>query len=157
MNKWITVLQKNDYIGAKQLIKAGEDINDTTEAGESVLAYALKSRCDNDMLDLLIDNGADLLYQDQEGVQIFDFAITYNNIYIIKRLITQGKDVNDITRKSGFTPLMGAVCYGRKEVVELLLAAGADINATERKGMSAFDFAKKMNKKSMMKLMEAQQ
>jgi len=156
MNKWITVLQKNDYIGAKQLIKAGENINDTTEAGESVLAYALKSRCDNDLLDLLIDNGADLLYQDQEGVQIFDFAITYNNTHTVELLLAKGKDVNDITRKSGFTPLMGAVCYGRKEIVELLLAAGADVHATERKGMSAYDFAKKMNKKSMMELMEAQ-
>ncbi len=154
MTKWLSILQNNDYLAAKKLIKGGANLNARTEAGESVLAYALKSRVDQDMLELLIDSGADLFYHDDEGVSIFDFAVTYNNLYVINLLLEKGKDINDVTRKSGFTPLMAAVCYGRYDIFRILLEAGADLNAVERKGMTALDFAKKMRKTSMIKLLE---
>ena len=157
MTKWLSILQNNNYLAAKKLIKDGGKLNDRTEAGESVLAYALKSRVDEDMLELLIESGADLFYTDDEGVSIFDFAVTYNNIFMIELLLQKGKDVNDVTRKSGFTPLMGAVCYGRYDIFRVLLEAGADISAVERKGMTALDFAKKMRKTSMIKLLEEMQ
>ena len=62
MTKWLSILQNNNYLAAKKLIKDGGKLNDRTEAGESVLAYALKSRVDQDMLELLIESGADLFY-----------------------------------------------------------------------------------------------
>ena len=154
MTKWISILQNNDYMAAKKHIKEGAKLNSRTESGESVLAYALKSRVDQDLLELLIENGADLFYTDDEGVSIFDFAITYNNLFMINLLLEKGKDVNDITRKSGFTPLMAAVCYGRYDIFKVLLDAGADISAIDNKGLSALDFAKKMHKKTMIKLLE---
>lgn len=154
MTKWLSILQNNDYLAAKKHIKDGGNLNARTEAGESVLAYALKSRVDQDMLELLVENGADLFYSDDEGVSIFDFAVTYNNLYMINLLLEKGKDINDVTRKSGFTPLMAAVCYGRYDIFRILLEAGADLNAVERKGMTALDFAKKMRKTSMIKLLE---
>ncbi len=157
MTKWLSILQNNDYLAAKKHIKDGGKLNARTEAGESVLAYALKSRVDQDMLELLIESGADLFYTDDEGVSIFDFAVTYNNIFMIELLLEKGKDVNDVTRKSGFTPLMAAVCYGRYDIFRVLLEAGADTSAVERKGMTALDFAKKMRKTSMIKLLEEMQ
>ena len=155
MTKWLSILQNNDYLAAKQHISEGGDLNACTEAGESVLAYALKNKCDQEMLELLIENGADLFYSDDEGVSIFDFAVTYNNMYIIKLLLEKGIDVNKTSRRSGFTALMAAVCYGRSDVVKLLLEAGADVQAVDSKGLSALDFAKKMHKKSMIRLLEA--
>ena len=155
MTKWLSILQDNDYLAAKKLIKEGADLNDRTEAGESVLAYALKCKCDQDMLELLIESGADLFYTDEEGVSIFDFAITYNNMYVIKLLLEKGIDVNETFRKSGFTALMAAVCYGRSAIVKLLLDAGADVNAVDSKGLNALAFAKKMHKKSMIELLES--
>jgi len=154
MNKWISILQNNDYLSAKKHIKNGAKMNSRTESGESVLAYALKSRVDQDMLELLLDNGAELFYSDDEGVSILDFAVTYNNMFMIEKLLDEGKDVNEVTRTSGFTPLMAAVCYGRYEIFSKLLEAGADINAAERKGMTALDFARKMRKTSMVKRLE---
>ena len=154
MTKWLSILQNNDYMAAKQHIKAGGKLNARTESGESVLAYALKNRVDQDMLALLIESGADMFYSDDEGVSILDFAITYNNMFMVDLLLEKGKDINDVTRKSGFTPLMAAVCYGRYEIFKRLLDAGADINAVERKGMSALDFARKMRKSSMIKRLE---
>ncbi len=154
MTKWLSILQNNDYLAAKKHIKDDGNLNARTEAGESVLAYALKSRVDEDMLELLVENGADLFYTDDEGVSICDFAVTYNNMFMIQLLLEQGKDVNDVSRKSGFTPLMAAVCYGRYDIFRVLLDAGADINAVESKGMNALDFAKKMRKTNMIKFLE---
>lgn len=154
MTKWLSILQNNDFMAAKKHIKDGGKLNARTESGESVLAYALKSRVDQDMLELLVENGADLFYADDEGVSVLDFAVTYNNMFMVELLLEKGKDVNDVTRKSGFTPLMAAVCYGRYEIFRVLLEAGADINAAERKGMTALDFARKMRKTSMIKRLE---
>jgi len=99
---------------------------------------------------LLIENGADIFDFDDEGVSVFDIAIIYDNIDIVNYLIEQGKDVNQTSRKSGFTALMGAACYGREEIVKILLQHGANQNVRDSKGFSAIDFARKMNKKSIL-------
>jgi ankyrin repeat protein len=154
MNKWLELLKNNDYLGVKKYIKSGADLQESNEAGESVLACALRAGCDHDLLMLLIENGADIFDFDDEGVSIFDMAITYDNREMVYYLLEQGVDVNQTNRKSGFTALMAAACYGRVEIVKLLLEKGADQYAKDIKGFSAIDFARKMNKKSVLKLLD---
>ena len=155
MNEWLDLLRRNDYISIKKHIRNGADVNQKSETGESVLAYALRYRCDDDILELLIESGADVRDTDNEGVSIFDMAITYDNLALVQRLVEEGiYDVNETRRKSGFTPLMCATCYGRVEVAKYLLEKGADRNAVESKGLSAADFARKMNKKTILKLLK---
>ncbi|MCW8953456.1 MAG: ankyrin repeat domain-containing protein [Sulfurimonas sp.] len=154
MHTWIEFLKNNDYLSVKKHIKDGLDVNDANENGESVLAHALRYGCDMDLLMLLIDSGADAYDFDEEGVSIFDMAITYDNLDMVKYLINEGIDVNATRRKSGFTPLMAAACYGRIEVAKLLIEKGADKNAVDSKGISVIDFARKMNKKSILGLLD---
>ena len=153
MNKWIELLKKNDLIGIKKYIKDGADINEANESGESVLASSLRHRCDFDLVMLLIDSGADIFDFDEEGVSVFDMAVTYDNIEVVKYLISQGVNVNTTQRRSRFTPLMAAVCYGRVEMVEFLIEQGANTEAIDAKGISVIDFARKMNKKTILKLL----
>lgn len=154
MNKWIELLKNNDYLGVKKYIKEGADVNDATESGESVLAYAIRQGCDIELLMLLIENGADVFDFDEEGVSIFDMAITYDNIDMVNYIIEKGIDVNSTKRRSGFTPLMAAVSYGRGRIVKILLENGADQESTDSKGFRAVDFARKMNKKSILELLD---
>ena len=154
MNTWLELLKNDDYLGIKKYIKKGADLSQTNEAGESVLACALRARCSNETIMLLIENGADIFDFDNEGVSVFDMAITYDNIPMVNYLIEQGKDVNKTTRKSGFTALMGAACYGRVEIAKILLQNGADKNVKDSKGFSAVDFARKMNKKSILEVFD---
>jgi len=154
VNKWLELLKSDDYLGLKKYIKSGADISQRNEVGESVLACALRARCEKETLMLLIDNGADIFDVDDEGVSIFDMAITYDNADMVNYLIEQGKDVNDTTRKSGFTALMGAACYGRVEIAKILIENGADQYVKDLKGFSAIDFARKMNKKSILALLD---
>ncbi|WP_345991125.1 ankyrin repeat domain-containing protein [Sulfurimonas sp. HSL-1716] len=154
MNKWIRLLQDNDYLGIKKYIKEGADVNESNDTEESVLACALKYRCDDEIVDILVQNGADLRDFNEDGVSILEYAIMYNKIDLIKKIIESGVNVNHTNRPSRFTPLMGAVSYGRGEIVKLLLENNADKYAKDVKGLSALDFAKKTHKKSMIKLLE---
>ena len=154
MNKWLELLKNDDYLGIKKYIKSGGDLSETNEAGESVLACALRAGCDIETLMLLIESGADIFDFDDEGVSIFDMAVTYDNQEMLLYLIEQGKNVNETTRRSGFTALMAAACYGRVEIAQILLDNGADTNAKDSKGFTAVDFARKMNKKSILSLFE---
>ena len=43
--------------------------------------------------------------------------------------------------KAGFTPLHEGAYTGRKEIVELLIASGADVNAIKIDGMTPLDMA----------------
>lgn len=154
MHRWIEYLKSNDYIGVKKYIKSGGDVNDANDTGESVLAYAIRSRCDMDLLLLLVESGADIYDFDDEGVSIFDMSITYNNIDMVNFILEKGIDVNSTNRRSRFTPLMAAVSYGRIEIVKLLLEQGADQDAVDDKGFSSIDFARKMNKKSILAILD---
>lgn len=154
MNNWLELLKNDDYLGIKKYIKSGGDIKETNDLGESVLACAIRAHCELETLMLLVENGADIFDFDDEGVSIFDMAVTYNNADIIDYLIQNGIDVNKTQRRSGFTALMAAACYGRTEIFKTLLENGADVNAQDSKGFRATDFARKMNKKSILELLD---
>ncbi len=154
MNKWLELLKNNDYLGIKKYIKSGADLQNTNETGESVLACALRARCDEELLTLLIESGADVFDFDDEGVSILDMAITYDNLFVVNYLIEQGIDINATNRRSGFTALMAAACYGRVEIAQVLLSYGVDQTAQDSKGFTAVDFARKMNKKSVLALLD---
>lgn len=155
MEEWNRLLKANDYLGIKKYLKSGANPNMTEENGESVLCFALRYRCDQEIIEILIEHNADIFHVDHEGVSVFDVAVTYNNLELIELLINKGFDIHHPTRKSGFTPLMGAVCYGRVEVIKKLLNLGIDVNSRDSYGLSAIDFARKMHKKSILALLEA--
>jgi ankyrin repeat protein len=156
MTKWINLLQNNDFLGVKKYIKAGSDVNaHSEETGESVISCALRYRCDEDIIDLLVENSADLYDFDNEGVSVFDCAITYNNSELVKTIMEKGIDFSNTQRRSGFTPLMAAVCYRREDIVKLLLEQNVDVNVLDAQGLTAHDYARKMNKKAILKLLEA--
>ncbi len=154
MNRWIELLKNDDYLGVKKYIKNAGDLSKTNENGESVLAYSLREHCDIETIMLLIESGADIFEFDDEGVNIFDMAITYGNLDMFNYMLEHGVDINATTRRSGFTPLMAAVCYGRIDIVKILIAKGVKQNVKDSKGFRAVDFARKMNKKSILKLLD---
>ena len=107
MDEWIKFLQENDYLGIKKYLKSNVDVNESSEEGDSVLALALRYRCDDEIIDLLIDSGADLEDFNEDGVSILDYAIMYNKIDLTKKLLESGIDVNFTRRRSKFYPSYG--------------------------------------------------
>ena len=56
-------------------------------------------------------------------------AAEKGNLIGVQTELDKGVDVN-AKREDGSTPLHGAATWGHKEIVELLIAAGADLHAT---------------------------
>lgn len=154
MNDWQTLLQNDDYLGTKKQIKNGGDLSARNEQGESPLMIALRLRCSDELLTLLMESGAGLFDEDNDGVSVFDAAITYNNPMVVDRIISTGIDVNATHRASGFTPLMAAVCYNRSDIVSMLLRSGADASKKDVQGLDSFDYARKTHRKKMLELLE---
>ena len=61
-------------------------------------------------------------------------AVEAGNIEAVKQAIAAGKDVNSEDECCGVTPLHYATRWGRKEIAELLIAKGADVNAKAKYG-----------------------
>lgn len=105
--------------------------------GETLLMLTVMNR-QYDSFEALIKNGADVNIHDNDDgssalIQACHFYL--NDIRYVELLLKNGANVNDIEvgkRKEGnttrFTPLMAASQSAGKEVVELLIKYGADVN-----------------------------
>lgn len=88
-------------------------------------------------------------------------AVAGDHYAIAAKLLEAGAQVNAV-QADGFTPLMGAAQNGSLEMVQLLLAHGADAHARTDKNaehfadMSALDFAKQTNVQPVIALLQAQ-
>jgi ankyrin repeat protein len=75
----------------------------------------------------------------------------------VKRLLDEGANVN-AKRENGMTALMGASLAGYQEVVELLLARGAEVDARvyffgRGGGATAYDLASQKEHRDIMRLL----
>jgi len=115
----------------------------------SVLVYAIRSYACIDMIELLMEYGADIHEIDTFGVRSIDVAIKFKRYDVVKLCIKHGVDLNTTKRKSGITPIMLASCFNDTEMIDLLIENGASISAVDKTGMNAVDYAKKMGQTKM--------
>ena len=82
-------------------------------------------------------------------------AAIKGNINAVKNHIDTGTDLNARDNR-GITPLMWATNWGHEEIVELLIAAGADVNAKEEsdRGLTALDIATNMFKSKIVEILK---
>ncbi len=115
----------------------------------SVLVYAIRSYANIEMIELLLERGADIHETDTFGVGSVDVAIKFKRYDVVRLCVKSGIDLNITKRKSGITPLMLASCFNDTDMIDLLLENGASPSAVDKMGMSAIDYAKKMGQKKM--------
>jgi ankyrin repeat protein len=93
----------------------------------------------------------------KNAIRLYDFRSTIHqaadagDLTKVKAFIQEGIDVN--TKVHGSTPLHCAARYGHKEVAELLIAKGADINAKDTRGRTPIDLAINKSQKEIAKLL----
>ncbi len=80
----------------------------------------------------LLAQGADANVKSIVGVPVLLVAIRRGSAPIVEALLKSGADPNVRNIDTDFTPILEAL--GQVDIIKLLLAAGADVNATSRKG-----------------------
>lgn len=156
---------ENDSVAKmRSLIKEGADVNKPILIGEeydledydeiSPLFYAIRKYASLEMIELLLEHGADLFACDLDGVSALDVAIKFKRKDVIQFCIDKGFDLNVSRRKSGITPVMLAACFSDLEMINLLIENGAELNTTDSCGMAAKDYAKKLGQKKMVAFLD---
>jgi ankyrin repeat protein/predicted Ser/Thr protein kinase len=97
-------------------------------------------RGDERMVVSLLNAGADVNAQNQNGWTALSVAADGGHDDIARLLLAEGADVN-LVRNSGVTPLMLATNRGNRTLVEELLSAGAELNARDSNGLTALSAA----------------
>ena len=121
-----------DLAGVQAELDKGVDVDEDDSSwgswGETPLQLAARYS-HNEIVELLIDNGADVNAKDVNGNTPLHLAALFGRKEVIELLIANGAAVNVKGGNLGGMPLHHAAFEGHKEIVELLLAKSADVNA----------------------------
>jgi ankyrin repeat protein len=132
----------------ERLHRAGEPVNARfppllPRAGIYPTAMAMSIRNgDREVVRTLLDLGADLNAIDGQPWSPLDAAVHNNRLDLARLFLQRGADVNAVD-KAGFTPLLlaASIDFGDTGMIELLLAARANIHAKNPAGKTALDLA----------------
>lgn len=78
---------------------------------------------------------------DGDGFQELALPIIGDDAAAVKSALDEGANANARDPAQGSTPLIFASLLGRAEIVKMLLAAGADVHATDNNGVNALTVA----------------
>jgi ankyrin repeat protein len=166
MKELLDALENDALVKVKAILDSGIDLNQPIVIGEEydleepdeigLLFYAIRTHVSREAIELLLSYGMDIHQLDSDNISTLDTAIKFKRYDIAKLCLEKGVDVNSSQRKSGMLPLLLASCFGDIEMVELLLKHGATLNVSDRSGMSAKDYAKKLGQKKMVEFLDAQ-
>jgi len=125
----------------KEMIVLGTDVNICSPTGaRRPLFYAMRDKKSGELLDLLLEAGADPNAMWGEHTPL-DYSCRYRfPAARIRRLLQAGADPNKKYRKS-FTPLHASV--GNPEGTKLLVEFGAKLNEVTEFGHTPLDLAEK--------------
>jgi len=121
-------------------LKNGFDINTRGEQARTLLMMA-SFNGHTDMVKMLLKNGAGIDVRDSTDRTALMYASTGPFAPTVKVLLDAGAQVNLKDNHENWTAFMFAAGEGQIEVMKLLIASGADINALDVDGESAYDFA----------------
>jgi ankyrin repeat protein len=127
---------------AVALIRAGAEINVQDPYGVTPLLFAAISGSP-EAIRMLLKSGADVKAKEVDGrTALIETLTTENDLppETIEELIQAGSEVN-VRIYGGLTPLMIAAA-GNSRILQAIIQAGADLNATDDQGATALRWAK---------------
>jgi ankyrin repeat protein len=127
------------------LISLGANVHAMTDRKKTAFNKAASSG-HIEVMDVLLRHGAEITDPHARGTggsSILYNAAEKGALNIVKNLVLKGANIETGHYKTGTTPLMAASLNGHKEVADLLISSGANIQARIRNGETALFKASK--------------
>ena len=125
----------------KKELKNGANVNAASDEDTTVLMQAALLNQNPEVIETLIDKGANVNAKNKDGSTALTKAAFNPNPEVIKTLIDEDADVN-AKNKYGYTALIQAALFNQNpEVIKILINAGTDVNAKSKSGSTALMFA----------------
>jgi len=139
---------------AKLLVRYGANINAKGAYYRTPLIYAASDGDSPDLVQFLIDNGADVKLKNEAGENALFEHITRGktNTKIVEILLDNGISVNSTNKSYGSLLHWAAFC-GRPKIVEILVKRGAKVNAKVDRGETPVQKAMSQNELETVKLL----
>lgn len=131
-----TAVRNDDIQNAKNALTGGAIIDaedDTNHLRLQPIQVAVL-RGNIEMLNFLIDNGADPFIIDRNGDALLFHAVTSGNADMVKLFLENGLDVNVVTSEFASGNLSVAARDGSIEIGKLLIEYGADLEMPDQNG-----------------------
>ena len=118
------------------LLRAGADPNITDANGNTVLHHTVHSDSSTEILEVLINHGADVNAKNDKNATALIKACNKGNVDVMNVLLRAGADLN-IADANGNTVLYHAAEGDNStEILEILITHGADVNAKNKKNQT---------------------
>ena len=148
-------VRSDDAALIKSLVASGGNPNADGEKGMTLLQWAMFTQNRTAFLTLLAA-GADPTRGNQDGLTAVHLAAMADTDWWLEKLIERTFSPDTPNTVTAATPLMAALLAERSKNADLLLAAGANPNAKDRKGETALHLAASINETSrVLGLLEA--
>ena len=123
-----------------RLLRAGANVNAADDHGVTPLARASENGS-TAMVEKLLAAGADANAAQRSGLTPLMTASRTGNVVVVEALLRSGAEVNATTGETASTALMWAVGEPHRDIVTVLLAAGADPRTSTLKGFTPLMYA----------------
>jgi len=118
------------------LVAAGADVNAQGIEGMTALLWALTRLSKNGVAWLLQHHADPNVIFARDGKSATSFAAGLEDQWFLIEVLAHGGDVNIRNPMNGRTPLGEAMASGRDDNARLIIAAGADLNTVDSRGMT---------------------
>ena len=150
----------NDVERARELIDDGADVNAKDASQESAYLIATSEIGDDPrLLDLTLDNGADVDSKDRFNGTGLIRAAERGHVRIVRRLLETDIEIDHVNRL-GWTALLEAVILGEggrahTETVRALVDAGADVDIPDGDGVTPLTHARERGYDAIVAILRA--